>query len=72
MRRMFRRRGEEEYAVVANKMAPTLRRKSVRSDAAEYGAKKERRDCRADQSKTEAWTRQILASAWHIDRRRTG
>jgi hypothetical protein len=32
-RKMLRRSGAEEYAVVANKMARTLRRKSVTSAA---------------------------------------
>lgn len=54
MRRMLSRSGAEEYSVVANRIAMTLSRKSVIRDAAVYGVKKERRDCRADQRRTEA------------------
>ena len=44
MRRMLRSRGAEEYAVMAKRMAPTLRRKSAISATGPYGVKNDFRD----------------------------
>jgi hypothetical protein len=51
-RKMLRRRGAEEYAVVANSMAKTLRMKSVAIAAGPYGVKNDSLDWRADQRMT--------------------
>ena len=50
MRRMSSNEGIDEYAVVAERIAKTLRRKSVTTAAERYGVKKERRAWSADQS----------------------
>lgn len=52
-RKMLRRRGADEYAVVANRMARTLRMKSVAIAAGPYGVKNESRDWSADQRTTD-------------------
>lgn len=44
MRRMLRSRGAEEYAVMAKRMAPTLRRKSAINATGLYGVKNDCRD----------------------------
>ena len=44
MRRMLRSRGAEEYAVMAKRMAPTLRRKSAINATGPYGVKNDCRD----------------------------
>jgi hypothetical protein len=54
MRRIFRRSGVEEYSVIANRIAPMFNKKSVTKEAAVYGLKKERRDCKVDQRSKEA------------------
>lgn len=50
---MLRRRGADEYAVVANRMASTLRIKSAAIPAGPYGVKNDSRDWSADQRITE-------------------
>jgi hypothetical protein len=52
-RRMFSSHGADEYAVVANKIARTLRRKSVKRAAGLACAKMDNRDWSADQRRTD-------------------
>jgi hypothetical protein len=54
MRRTSRSKGADEYAVIAKRMAPTLRRKSAINATGPYGVKKDCRDCRDDQSRAAA------------------
>ena len=50
---MFRSHGADAYAVVANKIAKTLRRKSTKREAGLDGVKKDNRDWSADQRRTD-------------------